>query len=119
MTEGTTPPPEGEDPHAPHGSPTDPFRVAQHAARARRVAFNFGTRARRLNAFERVLWGIVALIAFIFGLVILIPFLILGVAVVLIMIAWITVRRAFTQGGPPRTGGEGRENVRVIRRNDP
>ena len=119
MDPGPTPRPEADATDPGPGASGDPFRVGQHAARARRVAVDFGSRARRLNPFERFLWAIVALIAFVFGLVLLIPFLILGLAFMLIVFAWVTVRRAIAQANTGGPADGGRKNVRVIRRHDP
>lgn len=65
-----------------------------------------------------MLWAFVALLAFLLTLVVLIPLLVLGGAVILGMLAYVSVRRALTNGRPAGRVADGRENVRVIRRDD-
>ncbi|MEM1183915.1 MAG: hypothetical protein AAGI53_02830 [Planctomycetota bacterium] len=97
---------------------TGPFNVADQAARVRRVAVNVGGRARTLNPLERVLWSVVALIAFLIALVLLIPIVLIAGIVLVLVILYVSIRRAFARSGadPSAPRNDGRENVRVIRR---
>ena len=102
------------------GPPRPGFDPTREAARVRRFAVNMGGRARTMGPFERILFAIVGLIALAFALVLLIPFLVIGLVVALAAIAYVSVRRALSNGSRVRPiAGDGRENVRVVRRDDP
>ncbi len=85
------------------------------AARERYVRFRTGF-GRPMNPFERVLWVVVALLMFGALLLLLIPLLILGVVGGLLLGVVFSVRRAFARAKAPNGPLDGRENVRVVRR---
>lgn len=85
------------------------------AARQRYVRFRTGF-GRPMNPFERALWVVVALLMFGALLLLLIPLLILGLVGGLLLGVVLSLRRALTRAKAPNGPLDGRENVRVIRR---
>jgi len=90
------------------------FEDTRQAAAERVRAYTVRMNNRNAGPFARLVLLVLGLLIIALAIILLIPLILIAVVVALVLIAYARIRAAFSR--PAKPGGEGRENVRVIRR---
>ena len=90
------------------------FDQSRQAAAERVRAYSVRMSDRNTGPFARLVLLVLGLLIILLALVLLIPLILISIVVALVLVAYARIKRAFASRDRP--GAEGRENVRVIRR---